>query len=67
MGKLNIDHILKVMVHRYPFLMIDRIIEIDPGKKIKGLKNVTFNEPYFQGHFPGKPVMPGVMMLVAMA
>ncbi|MCB9480455.1 MAG: 3-hydroxyacyl-ACP dehydratase FabZ [Desulfobacteraceae bacterium] len=64
---LNIAEILGILLHRYPFLMVDKILEIDPGKKIKGLKNVTFNEPYFQGHFPGKPVMPGVMILEAMA
>jgi 3-hydroxyacyl-[acyl-carrier-protein] dehydratase len=64
---LNIDEILRIMVHRYPFLMVDRILEIEKGKKIKGLKNVTFNEPFFQGHFPGRPVMPGVMILEAMA
>ncbi|MDY0131418.1 MAG: 3-hydroxyacyl-ACP dehydratase FabZ [Desulforegulaceae bacterium] len=64
---LNIDEILRIMVHRYPFLMIDKVVEIDPGKTIKAIKNVTFNEPYFQGHFPEKPVMPGVMILEAMA
>jgi beta-hydroxyacyl-ACP dehydratase FabZ len=64
---LDITEILGILVHRYPFLMVDRILEIDPNKKIKGLKNVTFNEPCFQGHFPGKPVMPGVLILEAMA
>ncbi|MGE4518083.1 MAG: 3-hydroxyacyl-ACP dehydratase FabZ [Desulfobacteraceae bacterium] len=64
---LNIDEILGVMIHRYPFLMIDRILDLEPGRFIRGIKNVTFNEPYFQGHFPGKPVMPGVMILEAMA
>ncbi len=64
---LGIDELLKKMVHRYPFLMIDRILEMEKGKTIKALKNVTINEPFFQGHFPGKPVMPGVMITEAMA
>lgn len=59
--------IMKYLPHRYPFLLIDRIIEIEPGKKIVGIKNVTVNEPFFQGHFPGHPVMPGVLIIEAMA
>ncbi len=61
------QEILKLMPHRYPFLLVDRIIEFNPHHSIKVLKNVTFNEPFFQGHFPGTPVMPGVLMLEAMA
>ncbi len=53
--------------HRFPMLLIDKILEIEPGKRIKALKNVTINEPFFQGHFPGKPIMPGVLILEAMA
>lgn len=64
---LNIEDILKILGHRYPFLMLDKVIEIENGKRIKALKNVSYNEPYFQGHFPEKPVMPGVMILEAMA
>jgi beta-hydroxyacyl-ACP dehydratase FabZ len=63
----DIQKILELMPHRYPFLLIDRIIELVPEKSIIGLKNVTFNEPFFQGHFPGMPVMPGVLIIEAMA
>ncbi|HKJ65987.1 MAG TPA: 3-hydroxyacyl-ACP dehydratase FabZ [Desulfopila sp.] len=66
-GELNIQEILKLLPHRYPFVMVDRITTIDPGKEIEGLKNVTINEPFFQGHFPERPVMPGVMILEGMA
>jgi len=64
---MNIHDILKKLPHRYPFLMVDRVLELEHGKRIKALKNVTANEPYFLGHFPLRPVMPGVMMLEALA
>ena len=63
----SITEIMKILPHRYPFLLVDRIIEIEPNKRIVGLKNVTINEPYFQGHFPGAPVMPGVLVIESMA
>ncbi|MRR34000.1 3-hydroxyacyl-ACP dehydratase FabZ [bacterium] len=64
---LDVNEIMKILPHRYPFLMVDRILEMDPGKRIVGIKNVTINEPFFQGHFPGHPVMPGVLIIEAMA
>ena len=64
---MDIHQILKLLPHRYPFLLVDRVLEIDKGKSIVALKNVTMNEPYFTGHFPHRPVMPGVMMLEALA
>ena len=64
---IDIHQILKLLPHRYPFLLVDRVLEIDKGKSIKTLKNVTVNEPFFVGHFPKRPVMPGVLMLEAMA
>ena len=67
MTTLDIHRILQQLPHRYPFLMVDRVLELEHGKRIKALKNVTANEPYFQGHFPRRPVMPGVMMIEALA
>ena len=64
---MNIHEILKKLPHRYPFLLVDRVLELEHGKRIKALKNVTINEPYFLGHFPHRPVMPGVLMLEALA
>ncbi|MFM7048534.1 MAG: 3-hydroxyacyl-ACP dehydratase FabZ [Polynucleobacter sp.] len=64
---IDIHRILKLLPHRYPFLLVDRVIELDPGKTIKALKNVTINEPFFQGHFPDFPVMPGVLIIEALA
>ena len=66
-GTMSIEEIMKVLPHRYPFLLIDRIIEIEGKQRIVGLKNVTINEPFFQGHFPGHPIMPGVLIIEAMA
>jgi UDP-3-O-[3-hydroxymyristoyl] N-acetylglucosamine deacetylase/3-hydroxyacyl-[acyl-carrier-protein] dehydratase len=64
--ELDTDRLMKLLPHRYPFLMVDKIIKID-GNKIVGVKNVTINEPYFQGHFPNQPIMPGVLQLEAIA
>ncbi|GAC1685080.1 MAG: 3-hydroxyacyl-ACP dehydratase FabZ [Gemmatimonadaceae bacterium] len=64
---LGIDEIMKVLPHRYPFLLVDRILEVEPGKRVVGIKNVTINEPFFQGHFPGHPIMPGVLIIESMA
>ena len=63
---IDILEIMKSLPHRYPFIMIDRILEIVPNEKIVALKNVTINEPFFQGHFPGNPIMPGVLIIEAM-
>lgn len=63
----GIQEIMDLLPHRYPFLLIDRILEFEANKRIVGLKNVTINEPFFQGHFPGHPIMPGVLLLEAMA
>ncbi len=62
----DIQEIMKLLPHRYPFIMIDRILELTPGEKVVALKNVTINEPFFQGHFPGNPIMPGVLIVEAM-
>jgi beta-hydroxyacyl-ACP dehydratase FabZ len=62
-----IGEIMDLLPHRYPFLLVDRIVEWDPGKRIVGIKNVTINEPFFQGHFPGHPIMPGVLIIEAVA
>lgn len=64
---LSQSEIQKILPHRYPFLLVDRIVEMEIGKKIVGLKNVTINEPFFQGHFPGFPIMPGVLIIEAIA
>ena len=64
---LNYQDIIKVLPHRYPFLLVDRITELEPGKRAVGIKNVSINEPFFQGHFPGNPIMPGVLIIEAMA
>jgi 3-hydroxyacyl-[acyl-carrier-protein] dehydratase len=64
---MDIHQILKQLPHRYPFLLVDRVLELEKGKSIKALKNVTMNEPFFEGHFPHRPVMPGVLMLEALA
>ncbi|MDY0021499.1 3-hydroxyacyl-ACP dehydratase FabZ [Arenimonas caeni] len=67
--KLPVDVacILHLLPHRYPFLLVDRVVELEAGQRIRAIKNVTFNEPFFQGHFPGRPVMPGVLVIEAMA
>lgn len=64
---IGIDEIMKYLPHRYPFLLVDRIVEFEENKRVVGIKNVTINEPFFQGHFPGHPIMPGVLLLEAMA
>ena len=67
--KLPLSHedIMRILPHRYPFLLVDRITELEPGKRVVGIKNVSINEPFFQGHFPGNPIMPGVLIVEAMA
>ena len=64
---MDIHQILKKLPHRYPFLLVDRVLEVEKGKRIKAIKNVTINEQFFNGHFPHRPVMPGVLMLEALA
>lgn len=66
-NNFSIVDIFKVLPHRYPFLLIDKVIEIEENKSVTVIKNVTFNEPFFQGHFPGNPIMPGVLILEALA
>jgi 3-hydroxyacyl-[acyl-carrier-protein] dehydratase len=65
--KMGIDEIMRFLPHRYPFLLVDRVIACEPGKYVHALKNVTFNEPFFPGHFPHRPIMPGVIIIEAMA
>lgn len=67
MSTMNIENILDLLPHRYPFLLVDRVLECDDEKRIVGLKNLTINEPFFQGHFPGEPIMPAVLQLESMA
>ena len=64
---MDIQKIMNYLPHRYPFLLVDRVVEVDSGKRLAAIKNVTFNEPFFQGHFPQKPVMPGVLIIEALA
>lgn len=64
---VDVEQIQKLLPHRYPFLLVDRVIELEMGKRITSVKNVTFNEPFFQGHFPGHPIMPGVLIIEALA
>jgi 3-hydroxyacyl-[acyl-carrier-protein] dehydratase len=63
----DIKEIMDLLPHRYPFLLVDKVLEMEEGKRIVGIKNVTINEPFFQGHFPGSPIMPGVLIIEAMA
>ncbi len=67
MSSMDINEIMKYLPHRYPFLMLDKVESVEPGKKIVAVKNVSINEPFFQGHFPNRPVFPGVLILEAMA
>ena len=67
LGSIDILELMKLLPHRYPFLLLDRIVDVDGDNSATGIKNVTFNEPHFQGHFPGQPVMPGVLIVEAMA
>jgi len=64
---MDINQVLEYLPHRYPFLLIDRVLEVEPGKSLVGIKNVTVNEPFFQGHFPQRPVFPGVLILESLA
>ena len=65
--EFDINKVMELLPHRYPFLLIDRVVEMESGNRLSAIKNVTINEPFFQGHFPGQPVMPGVLILEAMA
>lgn len=64
---MNLEDIQNILPHRYPFLLVDRIVALEPGKRIVGLKNISINEPFFQGHFPGRPIMPGVLIVESLA
>jgi len=66
-GTLNINEVMRYLPHRFPFLLVDRVLEYEAGKSLTALKNVTMNEPFFQGHFPNKPIMPGVLVIEALA
>jgi beta-hydroxyacyl-ACP dehydratase FabZ len=66
-GPIDIEEIMRLLPHRFPFLLVDRVVSYEPNKTISAYKNVTYNEPYFQGHFPSRPVMPGVLILEAIA
>jgi len=65
--KMDVLEIMKILRHRYPFLLVDRVLELEEGKRLVAIKNVTINEPFFQGHFPGNPIMPGVLIVEGMA
>ncbi len=67
MSKLNVEEILQYLPHRYPFMLVDRVLEYEEGKSLLAMKNITYNEPFFTGHFPVKPVMPGVLVIEALA
>jgi len=67
MEALDVRAIMEIIPHRYPFLLVDRVLDLEVGRRIVALKNVTFNEPFFQGHFPGNPIMPGVLVVESMA
>jgi len=64
---LDIHKIMRYLPHRYPFLLVDRVVECEPGRRLVAIKNVSYNEPFFQGHFPGQPIMPGVLIMEALA
>lgn len=67
MSKLNVEEILQYLPHRYPFMLVDRVLEYEEGKSLLAIKNITYNEPFFTGHFPVKPVMPGVLVVESLA